>query len=381
MRRKIFVCVSEDWFALSHFRPLIAMLTTLADDVCVVTRCSGKEGDIAALGARVVNFDYRRAGMNLHQDLGSAVGLARLMRAERPHTVHLVAMKPAVIGSLAAQLARVKSVVIHMTGLGHLAISSKRKVVAARKLAFHLISGALRSQKSHLLAENAEDLDFMERNGLRHGGRVAILGGAGVDPDVFAAMPQTGNEPLKVASVGRMIHSKGLDVLVAAQQLLSSRGVIVDLDLYGRLDDGNPEMLSLAEIEKWTAFPNISWHGYADDVVGIWRQSDIAVLPARSREGMPRALLEAAACARPLVVSDVPGNRSFVRDGIEGLIVPPEDSDALADALIRLVNDPALRMRLGTAARQRVLDGFTEQHVIDAIRDVYLRIGSEDALQ
>ena len=103
----------------------------------------------------------------------------------------------------------------------------------------------------------------------------------------------------------------------------------------------------------------------------MWRHADIFVLPARSREGMPRALLEAAACARPLVVTDVPGCRHFVRDGVEGFIVPPEDADALADALERLARDPELRLRMGEAARLRLLHGFTEAHVKQSLRAAY----------
>ena len=103
----------------------------------------------------------------------------------------------------------------------------------------------------------------------------------------------------------------------------------------------------------------------------MWRRADIFVLPARSREGMPRALLEAAACARPLVVTDVPGCRHFVRDGVEGFIVPPEDADALADALERLARDPELRLRMGEAARLRLLHGFTEAHVKQSLRAAY----------
>ena len=363
--------MTEDWFALSHFKQLMALLVSICGEVVLVARCSGREDEIEAMGIRVVDFDYRRATMNAFEEFKSTVRLARIFRAEQPDAVHLVAMKPIVLGSLATRLAKVPAVIVHMTGLGHLAISRAAKAQIARRLACRLITVGLRAKASHLLVENPEDLAFLEGNGVRHGGRFTILGGAGVDPDAFFETPQPDNAPLVAASVGRMIRSKGLDVLVAAHACLNERGISLNVELYGGLDDGNPEALTAAEIEAWTRRPGVKWHDHVQDVHDIWRQTDIAVLPARSREGMPLALLEAAASARPLIVTDVPGCRYFVRHEVEGLLVPPEDACALADALARLAGDAALRAHLGTAARQRVLDGFTKQHLIEALRVVY----------
>ena len=129
--------------------------------------------------------------------------------------------------------------------------------------------------------------------------------------------------------------------------------------------------MTAEELKAWCAKRDAWWLGPVEDVREVWRHADIFVLPARSREGMPRALLEAAASARPLVVTDVPGCRHFVRDGVEGFVVPPEDADALATALERLARDPDLRRRMGEAARLRLLHGFTEAHVKQSLRSAY----------
>jgi glycosyltransferase involved in cell wall biosynthesis len=143
------------------------------------------------------------------------------------------------------------------------------------------------------------------------------------------------------------------------------------LELYGDTDADNPDAITGEELKSWCAKRNASWLGHVADVREVWRHADIFVLPARSREGMPRALLEAAASARPLVVTDVPGCRHFVRDGVEGFVVPPENADALATALDRLARDPDLRRRMGEAARLRLLHGFTEAHVKQSLRATY----------
>ena len=173
------------------------------------------------------------------------------------------------------------------------------------------------------------------------------------------------------AFVGRMIRPKGVHVLVEAQRRLSARGVPLALALYGKSDDDNTEGVPRAEIEGWTRSGGITWHGHVADIGAVWADADIAVLPAIARDGMPRAVLEAAASGRPLVVTDVPGCRHFVRDGIEGLIVPPDDADALAAALAKLAADPGLRARMGAAARARVLSGYTIAHVTAGVRTAY----------
>jgi glycosyltransferase involved in cell wall biosynthesis len=173
-----------------------------------------------------------------------------------------------------------------------------------------------------------------------------------------------------------MIRPKGVHVLVEAQRRLAFRGVAVDLALYGKTDADNTEGVPQSEIEGWTQHSGgghgrVVWHGHVSDIGRVWANADIAVLPAITREGMPRAVLEAAASGRPLVVTDVPGCRHFVRDGVEGLIVPPSDPDALAAALARLAADPGLRARMGDAARARVLSGYTIGHVTAGVREAY----------
>jgi glycosyltransferase involved in cell wall biosynthesis len=144
------------------------------------------------------------------------------------------------------------------------------------------------------------------------------------------------------------------------------------LELYGRSDEGNPDAVPAEAIAQWCAASGARWQGHVDDVRQVWKSADFYVLAARGGEGLPRALLEAAACARPLIVTDVPGCRHFVRHGLEGLLVKPDDVGGLADALARLAHDPELRQRMGAAARLRLLHGFTEAHVMQALRAAYV---------
>lgn len=368
---KIIVAVTEDWFLLSHFRPLIAELRRLAREVVVVTRDSGRMAEVQSLGVRTILLDYNRSSMHPVREAATVRQFTRILRTEKPDVLHLIAMKPIVLGGVAGAIAPVPHTIVHMTGLGFLAISPTFKARAARTVALAILRRVIARPTGWLVVENPEDLEFLKEGGVDPRDRVTILGGAGIDPDAFPALAEPDCDPPIAAFVGRMILPKGVDVLMEAASLLKARGVPLAIELYGRSDDGNLEAIPSSVLTSWSEGERTRWLGFTSDVAAIWRRAAIFVLPARSREGMPRALLEAAASARPLIVTDVPGCRHFVRDGIEGLIVPPADARALADALEKLARDPALRRRLGLAARARLLDGYTEADVRSGLARTY----------
>jgi glycosyltransferase involved in cell wall biosynthesis len=171
-----------------------------------------------------------------------------------------------------------------------------------------------------------------------------------------------------------MLWSKGIDLAVDAVRLARSRGVAVELDLFGAPDPSNPRSIPEKILRIWDGADGISWRGPTADVADVFAAHHVGCLPSRGGEGLPRTLLEAAACGRALLTTDVAGCRALVRDGIEGFVVPSGDVPALGDAIARLAADPALVARMGTAARARVLDGFTQRDVMDAVKRVYERM-------
>ena len=207
--RKVVLCITEDWFALSHFKPLIAVLREVAHAVVVVTRSSGRLTEIEALGARVIDFDFRRSSSNPVREAQSAWALARILEAEDADVVHLVAMKPVVLGGLALKLVPASHVVVHMTGLGLLGFGSGHLLRLYRAAALRLMASMLRKPTSYLLVENPDDLALLRAGGVDPGPRFAILGGAGVDSEAFPALPQPRNDVPVAAFVGRMIRPEG----------------------------------------------------------------------------------------------------------------------------------------------------------------------------
>lgn len=369
-KRIVFVC-AEDWFFASHFRPLAQAALSLGDVRVALVCNTGRGGaGLDVPGLDLVSFDFARRDLRLAPALGQVRRLRRLLRALRPDLVHFIALKPMVVGGL-AMTGLPGARVYHLVGQGLTAVSPSPRVRLLRGLALRLVARLASGPAARLLVENPDDRDAVAEHGRDVAARTTILGGAGVDPGHFAALPPPDNARPRAAFVGRMVWSKGVDVLVAAQERLAAQGTPLDVHLYGAPDPGNPREIGEDTLRRWGSRPGVWWHGTSDDVRAVWRAADIAVVPSRGGEGLPRALIEAAACGRPLVVTDTPGCRHFVRDGVEGLVVPPDDADALAAALGRLAGDTGLRRRMGAAARARVLDAYTEDHVRAAAAELY----------
>ena len=286
--------------------------------------------------------------------------------------VHLIGARSIVMGGLALRLQVAPRVMLHVTGPGLLGIATGRLSRIARAAAVRQVASMLRDPACYLLVENPSDLALLRADGADPGARFAILGGPGIDPQQFPALSPPANAVPVAAFVGRMTTGNGIDVLMQACDRVAARGMPLTLQLYGERRRERCRCHRRAGLDAWMrARRRANGMARLPTSREVWRRADICVLPARHGGGMPRALLEAAACARPLLVTDVPGARDFVRNGVEGLVVPADDPAALAEALRQLAREPDLRERMGEAARLRLLHGYTQTHLREALRAAY----------
>jgi glycosyltransferase involved in cell wall biosynthesis len=371
--RKLAFIVTEDWFFASHFLPMIRAARDAGLEPVVIARVR-KHGDrIAEAGARVIAFEADRRSLNPFAILGSIARMAAILRREDIDRVHLIALRSIIVGSVAASLAGIGKRVFAVTGGGVLTARKDRLGRFSARSIVWLIRKALETRETQYLFENPDDpVSF----GFEPGdARVTIVGGAGIDPEHFRPMPMPELPPLKVAIVARMVWSKGIDLAVEAVTRARARGGAIELSLFGAPDAQNPKSIPEATLQSWSAREGIDWHGVATDVRAVWSVHHVACLPSRGGEGLPRTLLEAAACGRALLTTDVPGCRSFVRDRVDGLVVAPDDAKALEDALVSLWLDPDRVRSYGASARDRVENGFTERDVVAATTALYRRWG------
>ena len=366
-RTLVFV-VTEDWFFASHFLPMARAARELGLAVAVVTRVRDHREAIEAAGARVIPLEAERRSLN-PMAAGYAAGqLAAILKAEKADLVHCIALKSILVGGFAATLAGIGPRVYALTGSGFLGARTDT-VGRLSQRAVRLLVRGLETARTRYLFENTDDPGLLGLDPAD--ARVTILGGAGIDPDTLRPEPLPAQPPLKVAVVARMLWSKGIDLAVEAVRRARAEGTAVELSLYGAPDPSNPKAVPEETLKTWSAEPGIAWHGATRDIAGVWREHHVACLPSRGGEGLPRTLLEAAACGRAILTTDVPGCRTLVRDGIEGLLVPPGDAAGLAQALIALSREPDRVARMGEAARARVLDGFTERDVMESVKNLY----------
>lgn len=366
--------VTEDWFFASHFLPMARAAVAMGLSVAVVTRVRAHRAAIEATGARLVHLEAERSSLN-PMAAGYAAGqLSAILKALQADIVHCIALRGILVGGTAAAMAGIPARVYALTGLG---LTGARKDTAGRmaRLALrHLIRGPLSSRKTRFLFENPDDARALGLDPADTG--VTVVGGAGIDPDAYSVAPVPEMPPLRVAIVARMLWSKGIDTAVEAVRRARAADAPVELSLYGAPDPSNRRAIPEAVLRDWSG-DGIAWHGATTDVADVWAAHHVGCLPSRGGEGLPRTLLEAAACGRALLTTNVPGCRDLVRDGIEGLLVPPDDPAALAAALMRLSADRALVARIGKAARVRIETGdFTEGAVTRAVCAIYAELGA-----
>ncbi len=348
-RRLLFV-VNNPAFFMSHRVPVALAAQRAGYEVHVATMDGPAVADILALGMTHHVIPMTRSGKHPLQELGTLLALLRLFRSLRPDIVHLVTIKPVLYGGIAARLARVPGMVAAISGLGFVFLSNSLKMKLVRAVVARLYRLALGHPNSRVIFQNGSDRDLLKSLGAVRDDQVVMIRGAGVDLDEYRALPEPPAPPVMVTMVARLLRDKGVQEFVQAARLLRERGLPVAMQLVGGVDAGNPASATQAEVDAWQREGCVLALGERSDVAALYAASHIAVLPSY-REGLPKSLIEAAACARAVVTTDVPGCRDAIEPGVTGLLVPVRDAQALADAIARLAEDAALRQAMGAAGR------------------------------
>jgi glycosyltransferase involved in cell wall biosynthesis len=377
-RPKLIYLVTEDWYFWSHRLPMARAAQRAGFDVAVATRVAKHGPRILAEGFAIHPLRWRRGAVGLWANLSAVAEIRRLYSYERPTLVHHVALKPAVLGSLAALLAGVPAVINAITGAGFVASSPSRYARALRRPLDFALARLLERTRSRVIVQNSDDRRLLLALHPGAEERVIVIRGSGVDTTLLRPVPEPPAPPVIAGYAGRMLADKGVATLVEAQQQLRRRGVDLELRLAGAPDPENPSSIDAGTLAAWHGLPGIRWLGQVDDIRRFWEAAHIAVLPSR-REGLPKSLLEAAALGRPLIASDVPGCREIAQEGVNALLVPPDDVGALAAALERLAGDSALRQRFG-AASGRLVEGELSADAVGAAtvecyRDLMAELG------
>ncbi len=360
MAPRILYVVTEDWYFLSHRLPMARAAKQAGYEVHVATRLKDGKAAIEREGFVPHGLNWSRGSLSPWGSLSAIFELRRLLRALNPDILHNISLKPVLLGTTASLGRSATSLVNSLTGLGTLFIGEAGVSAPTRKIVRFALSRLLRRKRSRTIVQNPDDRAFVIELGVAPD-TVVLIPGSGVDTGLLTPLPVP-PPPVTAAYVGRMLADKGVVTLIEAFSLLGQRGVPLQLLLAGDCDKENPGSLAPEQLREYASLYGIQWLGHVADIREVWARAHFAVLASR-REGLPKSLLEAAACGRAMVATDAPGCREIAIAGETALTVPVGDVAALADAMAKLAGDAALRQRLGANARALVELKFSAEAI------------------
>lgn len=368
---KVILFANTDWYIYNFRRSLAVALQEAGHELLLISPPGPYGAKLQALGFRWEPLPMVRHSLNPLREAGVLLHLWRLFRRERPQLVHSFTIKCAIYGSLAARLARVPARINAVAGMGYVFTNDAAKARLLRLPVRTLLRAALGGDGARLVLQNPDDIRLFEQAKLVDGAQVRLIRGSGVDCSRFQFCARRADAgPLRVLLAARLLWDKGIEEYVTAARSLLGEGRSLEFLLAGDPDPGNPAAVPESVVRAWGEEGVINWLGHVDDMPALLASVDIVVLPSY-REGLPKGLIEAAACGLPLVTTDVPGCREVVNDGVDGLLVPPRDAVALARAIARFQDDRGLAERLGGAARSKAMNEFDEKIVISKTLATY----------
>lgn len=369
MRPRLVFLVTEDWTFWEIRRDLARMALESGYDVTIATRVSAYAERIRQAGFTLVPISLQRESRNPLKELLAFVELIRLYRRIRPQIVQQVAMKPVLYGSLAAWVAGVPAVINVFGGLGYAFTDRREDTSFLRALLQRGLRSAIALSRSVVVVQNSDDRDVLVRAKIANPSRIRLIPGSGVDVQRFVPVDPPPGDPI-VMLAGRMLWDKGVGEFVDAVIRLKPRAVKARFVLVGRCDRGNPTAIAEERLHEWTREHGIEWWGHREDLPAVLGSATVVVLPSY-REGLPKVLLEAAACGKAMVATNVPGCREVVRHRRTGLLVPVRDSAALAEAIAELLSSKELRTSMGAHARELVVQQYATMRIGEAFLSLY----------
>lgn len=365
--------VNEPWFFLSHRLPIALAAREKGYEVHVATKAGNTVKEITNIGFIHHEISLSRSGSSLLGELTSLFSIWKLLIHVKPDVLHLVTIKPVLYGGIASQFTPVRKVVAAVSGLGTLFLAKGTKAEYKRKVGKCLYRFALRSKKTTVIFQNPDDRQLLVELKAVIPKQTVIIRGSGIDlSDFYFSAEKLSSKPV-VTFAARLLFDKGLAEYVDAIKLLNSKGLEASYQIVGDLDLGNATSASDEDIEQWKTIANLTILPYQRDVGAVFRDSNIVVLPSY-REGLPKVLIEAAACGRAVITTDVPGCRDAIESNKTGLLVAAKNSVKLANAIEKLVTEPDLRVRMGTAGRQLAEEAFSIEQVIEKHIAIYQKI-------
>jgi|TARA_R100000935_G_C2822866_1_gene160666 glycosyltransferase involved in cell wall biosynthesis len=375
--KKLLFVVNAPEFFLSHRLPLAIAAKDAGYEVHVASAAGDDVQGIQAKGFHHHTVGFARSGQNPFVELNTLVQLVGLFRRVKPDLVHLITIKPVLYGGLSAHMAGIDGVVSAVSGLGTVFLADSKGAKLRRWLIAKLYSLAFKQKRLAVIFQNPDDRDTLISLGALEPNEARMIRGSGVALADYPQLSEPEGNKTVVVMASRLLKDKGVFEFVEAARILLDRGVSVEMRLIGSSDPGNLTSVTQHDIDKWENEGVVNPLGYRLDIAEQYAAANIVCLPSY-REGLPKSLVEAAACGRAIVTTDVPGCRDAITPDETGLLVPVKDPIALANAIQRLVENPDLRRRMGEAGRALAKEAFAIEKIVDQHLQIYKEVLGDD---
>lgn len=376
---RVLIIVNIPAFFLSHRLPIARAAAAAGYEVHVATGPGKGAAEIEAQGFRHHNLALSRTGTNPFAELAGFMSILAMLHRLRPHVLHVVTIKPVLYGGIASRLAPVAGVVAAISGLGSMFAGDRNRAGRFRSRALGwAYRAALGKRVLRVVFQNMQDRQVLMDLTHLPLSKTRLLRGSGVDLAQFVPVPELPGPPIMLFA-SRLLLNKGVGEFIQAARILRQRGVDGRFWIAGALDAPSPDVISAAELHAAADENIVTLLGHRRDMPQLLNHVHAMVLPSYYGEGIPKVLLEAAACGRPVITTDHPGCRDAITPGETGLLVPVRDAEALADAMQKLIEDDELRLRMGQAGRQLAEAEFSDAAVARAHLEFYAELLADRA--
>ena len=376
MKKKLLFVVNVDWFFISHRLPIAVKAIEEGWEVTVIGKDTGRVNEITSNGISFINVPFSRSGLNPFQEIVSIYRLLKNYKKIKPDIVHHVTLKPVIYGSLISRFLKVKGTVNAVSGLGY-TFTEKRKGFV-QKIFLILMKIAFKQNNLAIIFQNNDDYkELKELEVINKFNKINFIKGSGVDLIKFKEYDFLETGKIKILFPSRMLWDKGVEELRKSSEILKEKykDKIVFI-LAGLADVENKAGVTAKYLKDWEEEDYVEWIGYQKDMIKVYQNSDIVILPSY-REGMPKSLIEACAIGRPIITTQAIGCRECVDEGINGYKVKIKSSIELANAIEKLVLSEEDRIRMGKNSRLKAEKEFSLNNVIKKHLEIYKNLLDE----
>lgn len=366
MSKKILFVVNVDWFFISHRLPLALEALEKGYEVHIACGITDKKEYLESLSLKVHPLNISRSGTGIKEEIKVFLEIYKILRKIKPDIAHFVTIKPVLYGGIASRFLNITKKVFSISGLGFIFIKQGFKASIIRMLIKTMYRFALAGKNSHVIVQNPDDKGMV--NSIVEV-PITLIRGSGVNLSQYNYIEEN-NETIKVSMACRLLKDKGVFEYIEASKVLKNKYAHVEFELYGDIDTHNPASLTFVDIENIKKEDFVKVYGFSNDIAKVFSNSNIVVLPSY-REGLPKVLIEAAACGRAVVTTDVPGCRDAIEINSTGVLCEVKNPKSLAEQIEKLILDEELRTNMGKAGRELAEKEFDINKVIEKHFEIY----------